>query len=50
MKEVLTRRLNEIGVSEDESLSTAPDLLVIDGGKGNLPMLWKRKEKREEKI
>lgn len=36
MKEVLTRRLNEIGVSEDESLSTAPDLLVIDGGKGQL--------------
>lgn len=36
MKEVLMRRLNEIGVSEDESLSTAPDLLVIDGGKGQL--------------
>lgn len=36
MQEVLTRRLNEIGVSEDESLSTAPDLLVIDGGKGQL--------------
>lgn len=36
MKEVLTRRLNEISVSEDESLSTAPDLLVIDGGKGQL--------------
>ncbi len=36
MKEVLTRRLKEIGTSEDESLSSVPDLLVIDGGKGQL--------------
>lgn len=36
MKEVLTRRLREIGTSEDESLSSVPDLLVIDGGKGQL--------------
>lgn len=36
MKEVLTRRLIEIGTSEDESLSSVPDLLVIDGGKGQL--------------
>ncbi len=36
MKEVLTRRLIEIGTSEDESLSSVPDLLVVDGGKGQL--------------
>lgn len=36
MKEVLKRRLSEIGVSEDESLGATPDLLVIDGGKGQL--------------
>ena len=36
MKEVLIRRLREIGTSEDESLSSVPDLLVIDGGKGQL--------------
>lgn len=36
MKEVLTRRLREIGTSEDESLSSVPDLLVVDGGKGQL--------------
>lgn len=36
MKEVLTRRLIEIGTSKDESLSSVPDLLVIDGGKGQL--------------
>lgn len=36
MKEVLTRRLREIDTSEDESLSSVPDLLVIDGGKGQL--------------
>ena len=36
MKEVLVRRLNEIATSEDESFSSVPDLLVIDGGKGQL--------------
>ncbi len=36
MKEVLTRRLNELATSEDESFSTTPDLLLIDGGKGQL--------------
>lgn len=35
MKEVLTRRLNKIG-EEDESFGTIPDLLLIDGGKGQL--------------
>lgn len=36
MKEVLIRRLNEIAKNEDESFSSVPDLLVIDGGKGQL--------------
>ncbi len=36
MREVLTRRLNELATSEDESFSTVPDLLLIDGGKGQL--------------
>lgn len=35
MKEVLTRRLNKLN-DEDESFSTLPDLLLIDGGKGQL--------------
>lgn len=36
MKEVLTRRLRELDESSDESFSTIPDLLLIDGGKGQL--------------
>ncbi len=36
MREVLTRRLKELDASEDESFSTTPDLLLIDGGKGQL--------------
>lgn len=36
MKEVLIRRLNEIAKNEDESFASVPDLLVIDGGKGQL--------------
>lgn len=36
MKEVLIRRLNEIAKNDDESFSSVPDLLVIDGGKGQL--------------
>ena len=35
MKEVLTRRLLKLD-DEDESFGTLPDLLVIDGGKGQL--------------
>ena len=35
MKEVLTRRLLRLS-DEDESFSSIPDLLVIDGGKGQL--------------
>ena len=35
MKEVLTRRMNEIK-GDDASFSNAPDLIVIDGGKGQL--------------
>lgn len=36
MKEVLTRRFGELAKGEDESFSEVPDLLVIDGGKGQL--------------
>lgn len=36
MRETLTRRLSELSTSEDESFSTVPDLLLIDGGKGQL--------------
>lgn len=36
MKEVLIRRLNELSTSTDDSFSSVPDLLVIDGGKGQL--------------
>lgn len=35
MKEVLTRRLEKLS-DEDESFGTVPDLLLIDGGKGQL--------------
>ena len=35
-KETLTRRLNELSKAEDESFSSMPDLIVIDGGKGQL--------------
>ncbi len=35
MKEALTRRLKRLN-DEDESFSTVPDLLLIDGGKGQL--------------
>ncbi|MBQ3494000.1 MAG: excinuclease ABC subunit UvrC [Clostridia bacterium] len=35
LKEALTRRLNELS-GQDVSFSTKPDLLVIDGGKGQL--------------
>jgi len=35
MKEVLTRRMEKIN-SEDISFSSVPDLIIIDGGKGQL--------------
>lgn len=35
MKEALTRRLNRLD-GDDESFSTPPDLILIDGGKGQL--------------
>ncbi|MBQ7885226.1 MAG: excinuclease ABC subunit UvrC [Clostridia bacterium] len=35
-QETLTRRLNELTKAEDESFSQMPNLLVIDGGKGQL--------------
>lgn len=36
MNEALTRRLEKIGVSDDPSFGARPDLIVIDGGKGQL--------------
>ena len=36
LKEVLTRRLNELEKGENESFKNRPDLIVIDGGKGQL--------------
>ena len=36
MREVLTRRMNEYKKGEDYSFSNMPDLIVIDGGKGQL--------------
>ena len=36
MRETLLRRLSKIGKSEDESFNAHPDLIVIDGGKGQL--------------
>lgn len=36
LKETLTRRLNELEKQEDESFSAIPDLIIIDGGKGQL--------------
>lgn len=39
LKEVLSRRLEKIDVSEDQSFSSKPDLIVIDGGKGQLSVM-----------
>lgn len=36
LAETLKRRLNELDKQEDESFSQKPDLIVIDGGKGQL--------------
>ena len=36
MKEALTRRLMRMKEGEDESFATPPDLILIDGGKGQL--------------
>jgi len=36
LKEVMIRRLNELKKNEDESFKQKPDLIVIDGGKGQL--------------
>jgi excinuclease ABC subunit C len=40
LKEVLERRLKNIGKNADESLSNAPDLILVDGGKGHLGKLF----------
>ena len=36
MREVLTRRIAELHKSQDDSFSSRPDLIVLDGGKGQL--------------
>lgn len=36
MKETLTRRLKRLEEGDDESFGTPPDLILIDGGKGQL--------------
>ena len=36
LQEALTRRIDELAKGEDESFGVRPDLLVIDGGKGQL--------------
>ncbi len=36
LKETITRRLSELDKNEDESFSSKPDLIIIDGGKGQL--------------
>ena len=36
MQEVLTRRLSELANSKDQSFSSKPNLIVLDGGKGQL--------------
>ncbi len=36
MQEVLTRRINELKNSKDDSFSSKPSLIVLDGGKGQL--------------
>ncbi len=36
LKETLERRLNELKKGEDDSFSNKPDLIIIDGGKGQL--------------
>ena len=40
MKEVLTRRINELKSSEDVSFSARPNLILIDGGKGQLSFAY----------
>ncbi len=44
MYEALSRRLTKIGKSEDLSFNTKPDLIVIDGGKGQLTYALKAAE------
>ena len=39
-KETLTRRLGELEKGEDESFSQMPDLIIIDGGKGQLSVTY----------
>ncbi len=46
MQEVLTRRLEKLQSSDDQSFSSTPNLIVLDGGKGQLSSvveIWKEK-------
>ena len=46
MQEVLTRRLDKLKSSEDQSFSSTPNLIVLDGGKGQLSSvleIWEQK-------
>lgn len=41
MAETISRRMNEYKLGKDESFSTLPDLILIDGGKGQLSHAYK---------
>lgn len=50
LKEALTRRLNELELATDDSFSKTPDLIVIDGGKGQLSSVCEIFNKRVSNI
>lgn len=50
LKEVLTRRLNEYEKQKDQSFSVKPNLIVIDGGKGQLSSVMQVFDKYIDKI
>jgi len=45
MAETIKRRLNEYKLGKDESFSTLPDLILIDGGKGQLSYAYEEMQK-----
>lgn len=49
LQETLERRLNELDKQEDESFSCTPDLLIIDGGKGQLSATYEVLQKSKHK-
>lgn len=40
LQEVIARRLNQLKLAKDISFATAPDLMIIDGGKGQLSSVY----------